>query len=95
MSNELSGSAENAVQARTVYGGVHFHTGERAEVSQPIISGKIPREPKHFQQRTGMAELNRLAESDGVAVVCAVMGGRRVGKTQLAAANARQRITDG
>jgi hypothetical protein len=95
MSNELSGSADNAVQAGTVHGGVHFHASPQAEVSPPVVVGAIPREPKHFQPRTGLVELNRLADSGGVAVICPVSGGPGIGKTQLAAAYARQRVNDG
>jgi tetratricopeptide (TPR) repeat protein len=60
-----------------------------------VVVGEIPREPPGFVVR---ASLNRLADAAGrgpVAVVCALTGLRGVGKTQLAAAYARARISAG
>jgi len=60
-----------------------------------VVVGEIPREPPAFVARPA---LNRLAEAawpGRVAVVCAVTGLRGVGKTQLAAAYARDRIRQG
>ena len=60
-----------------------------------IVVGEIPREPPGFIGRAAMNDLARVASSGRVAVVCAVTGLRGVGKTQLAAAYARDRISAG
>ncbi len=58
-----------------------------------VVVGEIPREPAGFQPRGGLQA--QLTAVKGVAVLSAVTGGRGVGKTQLAAAIARRRITEG
>jgi tetratricopeptide (TPR) repeat protein len=60
-----------------------------------VVIGEIPREPPAFVGRAALADLARAASSGRVAVVCAVTGLRGVGKTQLAAAHARDRISAG
>ena len=60
-----------------------------------VIVGEIPREPLAFVRRETLAQLAAAARSGQAAVVCAVTGLRGVGKTQLAAAYARDRIARG
>ncbi|MDD1056643.1 FxSxx-COOH system tetratricopeptide repeat protein [Streptomyces cocklensis] len=56
-----------------------------------LVLGALPRRPLAFQQRHAASRALREAASPGrVAVVCAVTGARGVGKTQLAAAFARE-----
>jgi tetratricopeptide (TPR) repeat protein len=64
--------------------------------SGQVVVGPVPREPQHFQQRAAqLGQLMTLAGSGAVAVVCAVTGQRGVGKTQVAGAYARRRVSDG
>ncbi|SDR05679.1 Tetratricopeptide (TPR) repeat [Thermostaphylospora chromogena] len=59
--------------------------------SDPVVVGKLLREPVGFQPRPElMARLEEAAASGKAAVVCALTGARGVGKTHLAAAYARQ-----
>jgi tetratricopeptide (TPR) repeat protein len=60
-----------------------------------VVVGEIPREPLAFVEREALSKLAEVAERGRVAVVCAVTGLRGVGKTQLAAAYARTRISEG
>jgi tetratricopeptide (TPR) repeat protein len=57
-----------------------------------VVVGEIPREPTGFQPRAGLQA--KVTVDGGVTVLSAVTGGRGVGKTQLAAAVARRRITE-
>jgi tetratricopeptide (TPR) repeat protein len=89
--NELSGDAANVVQARDIHGNVYFHA-LKPEPGQ-IVVGRIPHEPPNFQLPEQVATLAGMTSD--VCVVCAVTGQRGVGKTQVAAAYARQRVRDG
>jgi hypothetical protein len=60
-----------------------------------VVVGEIPREPPGFVTREMLSLLADAAGRGRVAVVCAVTGLRGVGKTQLAAAYARQRVNEG
>ena len=60
-----------------------------------LVIGKVPSEPLVFVARDLADALAVAAATGRVAVVCALTGLRGVGKTQLAAAYARQRIGDG
>ncbi|MEV0701792.1 tetratricopeptide repeat protein [Saccharopolyspora sp. NPDC050389] len=97
---EVSGSAADVVQARHVYGGVHFHGADRSSVPTPQ---QLPGDVRSFVNRN--AELEHL---DGVltddrdeplAVALSVITGTAgVGKTSLAlhwAHLMRQRFPDG
>jgi len=63
--------------------------------SGQVIVGEIPREPPAFVKRETLAQLADAATSGKAAVACVVTGLRGVGKTQLAAAYARDRIAQG
>jgi hypothetical protein len=60
-----------------------------------LVIGALPRRPPAFQERDAVREVAEIAGSGGLAVVCAVAGGRGVGKTQTAAAYARMRLEEG
>ncbi|HZM66008.1 MAG TPA: tetratricopeptide repeat protein [Nakamurella sp.] len=60
-----------------------------------VVVGTIPQQPLGYVPRDTLGQLARVADAGRVAVVCAVTGQRGVGKTQVAAAYARQRIQDG
>jgi tetratricopeptide (TPR) repeat protein len=60
-----------------------------------LVVGEIPREPDAFIERAPLDELADAAQTGKPAVLQAVTGLRGVGKTQLAAAYARRRISDG
>jgi tetratricopeptide (TPR) repeat protein len=60
-----------------------------------VVVGEIPRQPPQFVQREIVARLAAALDEPGVAVVCAVTGLRGVGKTQVAAAYARDRAEAG
>ncbi|SER94211.1 Tetratricopeptide repeat-containing protein [Lentzea albida] len=57
------------------------------ERDDQVVTGLLPHEPLTFQTPEGLDSLNE--------PVCVVTGQRGVGKTQLAAAYARQRVHDG
>jgi tetratricopeptide (TPR) repeat protein len=61
----------------------------------PVVVGQVPREPLGFVARDLIETLAVAAATGQAAVICAVTGLRGVGKTQLAAAYARQRLADG
>jgi hypothetical protein len=67
--------------------------GSSAE--RQVVVGLIPREPLAFMDRDAHIHLIRAARRDEVTVVSAVTGLRGVGKTQLAAAYARSRASEG
>jgi tetratricopeptide (TPR) repeat protein len=60
-----------------------------------VVVGEIPREPAAFVARVMVRRLAAAAGGGRVAVVCAVTGLRGVGKTQIAAAYARARVSQG
>ncbi|MER6130615.1 FxSxx-COOH system tetratricopeptide repeat protein [Streptomyces sp. NPDC001815] len=61
-----------------------------------LVIGALPREPLAFQKREQLVEaVEQAMERNSVAVVCALTGGRGVGKTQLAGVYARSRIDAG
>ncbi|MGW0199916.1 tetratricopeptide repeat protein [Nonomuraea sp. NPDC003201] len=62
----------------------------------PRTVGDVPREPKAFQPRSDLSErIDKLFAARRTAAVCALVGGRGVGKTHLAAAYARRCIERG
>lgn len=94
--NDIVGDVHMVAQAGTITGGVHFHAAPSpADLTARVVTGRLPHEPPHYQPLPQLATLDALAPSGTAAVVCAVTGQRGVGKTQLAAAYARQRIRDG
>ncbi|MFJ9562913.1 FxSxx-COOH system tetratricopeptide repeat protein [Streptomyces fuscichromogenes] len=63
---------------------------------QTVVVGPLPREPNGFQERTELLEaVCHVMDRHRVAAVCALSGGRGVGKTQLAGAYARSRLAAG
>jgi tetratricopeptide (TPR) repeat protein len=60
-----------------------------------LVVGEIPREPPAFVARETTQRLADAASRSQVAVVCAVTGLRGIGKTQVAAAYARQCASEG
>jgi hypothetical protein len=67
---------------------------ERLESRGPVVSGNVPQVPPAFQPREDLLAKLRSAKS-GVSVVSAMTGLRGVGKTQVAAAYARECINAG
>jgi tetratricopeptide (TPR) repeat protein len=61
---------------------------------EPVVLGDIPREPPAFQERPELLDTEIDSGSGRSAMVFAVTGLRGVGKTQLAAAWARQRLAE-
>ena len=90
--SDLSGQADNVVQARDVSGGVHFH----ASAVRP--SGPVPRQLpgdiRGFVNRTATFELLNVAlrdaQASGGASVFVITGTAGVGKTSLAVRWAHQ-----
>ncbi|WP_194924916.1 tetratricopeptide repeat protein [Catenulispora pinisilvae] len=82
--SELSGSAANAVLARDIDGGVHFH----AAASALLVPWQLPRAVSHFRNREAeLAELDAAADvptGPGSCPVAVVRGPAGVGKTALA-----------
>ncbi|MEU9342391.1 FxSxx-COOH system tetratricopeptide repeat protein [Streptomyces sp. NPDC048278] len=63
---------------------------------QTVVVGPLPREPNGFQGRTELLEaLGHAMDRQRGTSVCALTGGRGVGKTQLAGAYARARLGAG
>jgi tetratricopeptide (TPR) repeat protein len=87
-SNELSGTVHgSAIQARSIYGGVHFSIAQASAAWMPVPA-QLPPAPAYFTGRSEeLAALERaaaeydLARRVAVAVICGVGG---VGKTSLA-----------
>lgn len=94
-------SVEPAASATdTGHGLDHPVAGPQPPVSAPLLSdqivvGEIPGAPMAFVERETLDQLVRALDRNQVAVVGALTGMRGVGKTQLAAAYARSKITDG
>jgi tetratricopeptide (TPR) repeat protein len=65
-----------------------------SKAARPVLAGDVPQQPPGFQPRAGLLEALD-ASGPGVSVVHAVTGQRGVGKTQLAAAYARNKLAEG
>ena len=75
-------------------GGIQINVFGDGKPRGPVVAGNVPLEPPAFRRRADLAGRLRAA-GPGVPVVRAVTGMRGVGKSQLAAAYARERIADG
>ena len=79
-------------------GPVRVAVPEPVPVSRPgqLMVGELPGAPLSFQDRPQVAELGQMFEAGArIAVVCALTGARGVGKTQIAAAYAREQVIAG
>jgi tetratricopeptide (TPR) repeat protein len=93
------GSITGSTFAETINNHYHNIAAESvpvvASVGQVVV-GEIPREPPAFQPRADLiADVESALSNGGRAVVCALAGGRGVGKSQLAGAYARRQIAAG
>jgi hypothetical protein len=91
---------QSALQAGT--GGIQnnnfntFYTSPRGPVSWPHQVGVLPRQADWFQSRAAVGALEQAITGGGTAVLCQVLAGTGgVGKTQLAAHYARDRLRAG
>ncbi|MGQ4388901.1 tetratricopeptide repeat protein [Streptomyces sp. SAS_270] len=75
----------------------HYHAPAPTPLRWPQVIGDIPAQPTAFQPRTAVREaIDRARASSGTVVLTQVLrGGGGMGKTQLAAAYARQAQADG
>ncbi len=100
------GSAVGPVRVGPTSGGTVIVAGGSVTMPVPaappaarpgrVVVGELPGEPPSFQDRAALAELAGVFEGGGrVAVVCALTGARGVGKTQIAAAYAREQVVAG
>ena len=76
-------------------GKVPLGDGAAAGPGGALVVGDVPQEPAAFQLRAALMESLDQGPQAGVSVVFALTGIRGVGKTQVAAAYARRRISDG
>ncbi|WP_243788575.1 tetratricopeptide repeat protein [Saccharopolyspora gloriosae] len=82
--NELSGSANEVIQAGRVSGGIHFHGTQRTDDGLPR---QLPADVPGFVNRHGeLEQLDLLLPDDGGGAMapCVVVGTAGVGKTSLA-----------
>lgn len=95
ISSDLSGNAQDVVQARDISGGVHFHTTMRREMPIPR---QLPADVSGFVGRTdSLEQLTALAGNDAARLIV-VAGTAGAGKTALAlrfAHRQRARFPDG
>lgn len=91
--NELSGSADDVVQARDVSGGVHFHRTGRPPTPVPR---QLPADVRGFVNRSEALDLLTQLSNEAAnhVVVCVVAGTAGVGKTSLAVRWAHQAAGD-
>ncbi|QQQ78430.1 tetratricopeptide repeat protein [Saccharothrix sp. 6-C] len=101
---DLSGSANDVVQARDVHGGVHFHSTRRPGRNSPVPK-QLPGDVHYFVNRGAeITKLNQFATSEsrtnahGAVSVIVITGTAGVGKTSLAlhwAHQVRDQFPDG
>ena len=74
----------------------HASASRRGQLTMAVVVGVIPQEPQGFQPRADLlATLDAPGPGSRVRVVRALTGMRGVGKTHLAAAYARAKLTEG
>jgi hypothetical protein len=73
----------------------HYAAAGESAADKPVVVGDVPQEPAAFQPRADLMAALEQKSAGRVSVVFAVTGIRGVGKTQVAAAYARRRMTEG
>ncbi|MGJ6969246.1 tetratricopeptide repeat protein [Streptosporangium sp. G11] len=74
----------------------YSESSSEGEVSRPVVVGEVPRQPPGFRSRADLiSQLKQAASSEQPALICALIGTRGVGKTQVAAEYARWCVAQG
>jgi tetratricopeptide (TPR) repeat protein len=92
---QVSGDHEAVVAGRDLTFISYAAPEPQPESETRVVVGDVPQEPAAFQPRAGLMEALERPSAGRVRVVFAVTGIRGVGKTQVAAAYARRRMSEG
>lgn len=98
--NDLESDLEMVPRAPAKQGRHRLSLSDRDRTGEPLkakqfVVGEIPREPPSFVVREALGQLAEIVGRRRVAVVCTMTGLRGVGKSQIAAAYARDRVSKG